>query len=69
MEAAHFENGDIAALAGAAGDLFEKLARLLATSADLAAQHDFAIFVAEIHGELLAMQVDSQIQHESVLLG
>ena len=47
----------------------QKLLRLLAPGAHLPAENRLTVFAAEIDGHLLAMQIDSKVQHRKVLLG
>jgi hypothetical protein len=64
VKAAHFEDRNVTPLSRTLGDIFEKLAGLVAPRAHLPTHDDLAVLTAQIDGELLAMQIDSVIQHE-----
>ena len=70
MEAAHLQDGHVATFRpGPLRQLREERPHPLPLGADLAPQHHFTGLIANTDCQLLAMHVDSQVQHRRILLG
>src|SRR6185436_12109613 len=63
VEAADFENGDVTIAACAGRNTLQEQPRLLAPRAYLPSQQHLAVHTAQADGQLLAVQIDSQVQH------
>jgi hypothetical protein len=65
VKSAHFQDGHVGLLVGSTFlvNLVQELVYLLPASAHLPAEHHIAKFVAKGYGHLLAMEVDSEVQH------
>jgi hypothetical protein len=63
VKSAHFENGDVGLFGTGLVHLLQEFVYLLPASAHLPAEHHVAKFVAKAHCHLLAMEVDSEVQH------
>ena len=69
VKATHFQNRHETAVAlGLLSQPREKRPHGFPTRADLPFEQHIALFVTQIHGQLLAMLVDGKVQHLTVLL-